>query len=80
MDKIGFLVKVMSSDDARGGGADSFTDQLSNAYTVYLLGSIAVGISAKYYFDAPIKCWTPKFFTEAFDAYADQVCLLIFYE
>ena len=77
MDKFGLLLRVMrpSGSDARSQGADTFTDQLNNAYTVNLLGTIAIGISARYYFDAPIKCWTPKFFTDAFDAYTDQVSI-----
>lgn len=73
MDKFGLLFRLMSSGDARAGGGDSFSDQLSCAYTVYFLGCAAIGISAKYYLDAPIKCWTPSFFTDAFDAYTDQV-------
>jgi hypothetical protein len=58
------LVSLVSdATDPRVGGADSYSDQLSCIYTVYMLSVFTLVVATRQFVSEPISCWCPTEFS-----------------
>ena len=58
------------------GGGDSFTDQLSCKYTVYILSLVVILSTTRVFIDEPISCYCPTHFTDNQVEYTKKVASL----
>nr|ABB16292.1 innexin 11 [Hirudo medicinalis]AFC34069.1 INX9B [Hirudo verbana] len=56
------------------GGGDSFTDQLSCKYTVYILSLVVILSTTRVFIDEPISCYCPTHFTDNQVEYTKKTC------
>lgn len=61
------------SIDSEIQGADSYTDRLSNRYTVILLVTFCLMHTSQFYFGAPIGCFCPSHFNRGQVDYVNKV-------
>ena len=65
-------VMFMISDSLFGRG-DSFSDKISNRYTVFILGTFAMLMTGRQYVSAPMYCYCDKQQTKEQCEYVNQV-------
>ena len=58
------------------GGADSFSDQLSCKYSVFILTMFVFITTTRVYIDEPISCFGPASWTGSQIDYVDKVSLI----
>uniref|UniRef100_A0A0N4ZD13 Innexin n=1 Tax=Parastrongyloides trichosuri TaxID=131310 RepID=A0A0N4ZD13_PARTI len=72
---IPLLDKALTSFLAPEIYDDTF-DRVHYIVTTYIMGFLALMISAKQYIGTPIKCWTYKEFSNAWVEYAENYCFI----
>ena len=71
MDKL--LNTIVSAGETQGSSCDTFSDQLSCVYTVFVLAVFAFLTTTKNYVGSRVSCWCPAHFTSSHQAYTNQV-------
>lgn len=58
---------------------DLFVDRLNHKYTVVIILTFTVVVTATQYFGHPIHCWVPGHFTGNYATYANDIWYLYLY-
>ncbi len=68
---VGFFKEL---PDQKWKRDDDTCDRLSSKYTVILLVVFGIVVSVGIWVGDPIKCWTPKHFTDNHDKFTNSYC------
>ena len=64
---------LSSGGESAGSACDTFSDQLSCVYTVFLLAVFTFLTTTKSFVGNRVSCWCPSHFTSSHEAYTNQV-------
>ena len=73
MDTLLGTLLSSGGESAEGSACDTFSDQLSCVYTVFLLAVFTFLTTTKSFVGNRVSCWCPSHFTSSHEAYTNQV-------